>query len=338
MKTKIITLAAVLAAAVTFPGYALDRQILLSPDGGLELSVYADNGIPCYEMSYKGIPVLKPSHLGFDLRYERGYREGLELTDVQRDSTDGYWYPVWGEYSKVRNHYNELCATFTQEGSGRTLIVRFRLFNDGLGFRYEFPKQQTLHVFQVNEELTEFNLAHDYTAFCMPGDYDTNEFSYTTSKISQLREQLTLQSVAHKSYEAKSEGGLIIQTPVMLKGDNGLYVNIHEAALVDYPAMELAVDDSLFVFSSKLVPNKNGEKAFKMAPCTTPWRTVIVSDKATDILASRLIYNLNEPCSIEDTSWIHPVKYAVSLQIFFISFSMAARSSSVSLMSPRSTS
>ncbi|MGM9752602.1 MAG: glycoside hydrolase family 97 protein [Candidatus Cryptobacteroides sp.] len=282
---------------------------LLSPDGNFRLSVYAQDGLPCYELQYKGKPVLKPSKLGFDLSYERGYKDGLSLMDVQKSSFDQTWQPVWGEYAQVRNHYNELCARFEQEGSGRVLLLRFRLFDDGLGFRYEFPEQPTLHIFQVKEELTEFNLAHDYTAYCMPGDYDTNEFTYTTAHISELKEELVNQSLAHKGYEAKSEGGLVIQTPVMLKGDNGLYVNIHEAALVDYPAMELNVDDRNFVFSSNLVPNKNGEKAFKMAPCTTPWRTVIVSDKATDILASRLIYNLNDPCKIEDTSWIHPVKY-----------------------------
>lgn len=290
---------------------AQENQVkeILSPDGNLQLKVYVSQGRPCYELNYKGKSVLKPSKLGFDLRYERGYKEGMKLVSSQSSSCDEYWYPVWGEYSKVRNNYNELLARYEQEGSGRVLLIRFRLFNDGLGFRYEFPEQPTLHIFQVSEELTEFNLAQDYTAFCMPGDYDTNEFTYTTAPISELREELVNQSLAHKGYEAKSQGDLVIQTPVMLKGSNGLYLNIHEAALIDYPAMELAVDEKNFVFNSLLVPNKNGEKAFKMAPCTTPWRTVVVSDKATDILASRLIYNLNEPCKIEDSSWIHPVKY-----------------------------
>ncbi|MGM9787790.1 MAG: glycoside hydrolase family 97 protein [Candidatus Cryptobacteroides sp.] len=282
---------------------------IFSPDGNLQLKVYTSQGRPSYELSYKGKSVLETSKLGFDLRWERGYKEGMSLVSAEQNSVDEIWYPVWGEYAQVRNHYNELLTRFEQEGSRRVLLIRFRLFNDGLGFRYEFPEQPTLHIFQVSEELTEFNLAHDYTAFCMPGDYDTNEFTYTTARISELREELVNQSLAHKGYEAKSQGDLVIQTPVMLRGDNGLYVNIHEAALIDYPAMELNVDENNFVFSSNLVPNKNGEKAFKMAPCNTPWRTVIVSDKATDILASRLIYNLNDPCKIEDTSWIHPVKY-----------------------------
>lgn len=309
MRRIIKTAVAAGLAVLAHTSLAQTGHSLLSPDGQLELKVCTDKGMPCWSLDYKGIAVTGPSHMGFALANERGYKEGMTLTDVQTVSVDEYWYPVWGEYAKVRNNYNELCATFTQEDSGRTLIVRFRLFNDGLGFRYEFPQQPTLHIFRVDEELSEFNLAHDYTAFCMPGDYDTNEFTYTTSRLSELRKELPRQSEAHKSYEAKSEGDLVIQTPVMLRGDNGLYVNIHEAALVDYPAMELDVDDENFIFRAKLVPNKNGEKAFKMAPCTTPWRTVIVSDKATDILASRLIYNLNDPCRIEDTSWIHPVKY-----------------------------
>ena len=302
----ILTFAAIFFGVAAF---AADSVSILSPDGNLTLSVNVKDGVPYYDLSYKNISVLSPSRLGFRLKYERGYVDSMCIQGSVETTVDEYWYPVWGEYAKVRNNYNELFVTFTQEGSGRILGVRFRLFNDGLGFRYEFPEQPTLHIFQVEEELTEFNLGSDYLCFCMPGDYDTNEFTYTTSRISDLREQIPLQSLAHKGYEAQSKGDLVLQTPLMLEGDNGLYVNIHEAALVDYPAMELSVDDKAFNMSACLVPNRNGEKAFKMAPCTTPWRTVVVSDKATDILASRLIYNLNEPCAIEDTSWIHPVKY-----------------------------
>ncbi|MGN1225674.1 MAG: glycoside hydrolase family 97 N-terminal domain-containing protein, partial [Candidatus Cryptobacteroides sp.] len=195
---------------------AQENQIkeIFSPDGNLQLKVYTSQGRPCYELSYKGKSVLEPSKLGFDLRWERGYKEGLSLVSAEQNSVDEIWYPVWGEYAQVRNHYNELLTRFEQEGSGRVLLIRFRLFNDGLGFRYEFPEQPTLHIFQVSEELTEFNLAHDYTAFCMPGDYDTNEFTYTTARISELREELVNQSLAHKGYEAKSQGDLVIQTPV----------------------------------------------------------------------------------------------------------------------------
>ncbi len=302
----ILTLAALFLSVFSFAG---NTAGILSPDGNLSLSVNVKEGVPFYELSYKGKTVISSSRLGFRLKNERGYVESMFIRNTEENSVDEYWYPVWGEYAKVRNNYNELFVTFSQDGSGRILGVRFRLFNDGLGFRYEFPEQPTLHIFQVEEELTEFNLGSDHLCFCMPGDYDTNEFTYTTARISELREQIPLQSLSHKGYEAKSAEDLIIQTPLMLKGDNGLYINIHEAALVDYPAMELSVDDQNFELSACLVPNRNGEKAFKMAPCTTPWRTVVVSDKATDILASRLIYNLNEPCAIEDTSWIHPVKY-----------------------------
>lgn len=297
------------ALFATVAAFAAEPAEISSPDGNLRLSVDAVDGVPAYSLTYKGICVVEPSRLGFSLRYERGMKEGFSISGSESGCSDSWWYPVWGEYARVRNHYNELLVHFEQEGSGRLMDIRFRLFDDGLGFRYEFPKQPTLHIFEVEEELTEFRLCHDYTAFCMPGDYETNEFSYTTARISQLREQLVLQSEALFGHDRKSDGDLVIQTPVMLKGDNGLYVNIHEAALVDFPAMELDVDDGSFVFSAALVPNRNGEKAFKMAPCTTPWRTLVVSDRATDILASRLIYNLNEPCRIEDTSWIHPVKY-----------------------------
>ena len=297
------------ALFATVAAFAAEPAEISSPDGNLRLSVDAVDGVPAYSLTYKGICVVEPSRLGFSFRHERGMKEGFSISGSESCGSDSWWYPVWGEYARVRNHYNELLVHFEQEGSGRLMDIRFRLFDDGLGFRYEFPKQPTLHIFEVDEELTEFRLCHDYTAFCMPGDYETNEFSYTTARISRLREQLVLQSEALFRHDRKSDGDLVIQTPVMLKGDNGLYVNIHEAALVDFPAMELDVDDSNLVFSAALVPNRNGEKAFKMAPCTTPWRTLVVSDKATDILASRLIWNLNEPCRIEDTSWIHPVKY-----------------------------
>ena len=218
-------------------------QNLSSPDGNLLLKTGVERGIPYYELSYKGKAVLAPSRLGLDIKYERGLMNDFSVKSVQTDSLDESWKPVWGEQSLIRNHYNEMLLTLEQGFSGRTLNIRFRLFNDGLGFRYEFPEQPTLNKFVINEELTQFNLAHDYTAFCMPGDYDTNEFTYTTAPLSQIREEMPKQSVAMKSYEAKSAGDLIIQTPLMLKGSNGLYINIHEAALVDYAAMELNVND-----------------------------------------------------------------------------------------------
>lgn len=284
-------------------------QNLSSPDGNLLLKTVVERGIPYYELSYKGKAVLAPSRLGLDIKYERGLMNDFSVKSVQKDSLDESWKPVWGEQSLIRNHYNEMLLTLEQGFSGRTLNIRFRLFNDGLGFRYEFPEQSTLNKFVINEELTQFNLAHDYTAFCMPGDYDTNEFTYTTAPLSQIREEMPKQSVAMKSYEAKSAGDLIIQTPLMLKGSNGLYINIHEAALVDYAAMELNVNDKSFCLTACLVPDKNGDKGFLQTPCFSPWRTVVVSDDARNILASKLILNLNEPCGYADTSWIKPMKY-----------------------------
>lgn len=284
-------------------------QNLSSPDGNLLLKTVVERGIPYYELSYKGKAVLAPSRLGLDIKYERGLMNDFSVKSVQTDSLDESWKPVWGEQSLIRNHYNEMLLTLEQGFSGRTLNIRFRLFNDGLGFRYEFPEQPTLNKFVINEELTQFNLAHDYTAFCMPGDYDTNEFTYTTAPLSQIREEMPKQSVAMKSYEAKSAGDLIIQTPLMLKGSNGLYINIHEAALVDYAAMELNVNDKSFCLTACLVPDKNGDKGFLQTPCFSPWRTVVVSDDARNILASKLILNLNEPCGYADTSWIKPMKY-----------------------------
>ena len=291
--------------AYCFGSYA---EELKSPNGQFLLNTFCEGGIPYYTLTYKGKTVLKKSRLGVDLKYERGMKEGMSILKTEHKSFDETWHPVWGEQSSVRNHYNEMFVRYVQEGSGRWLDVRFRLFDDGLGFRYEFPEQETLRKFIMNNELTQFNLGYDYTAFCIPGDYDTEEFTYTTSPISQLREQLQKQSLAHKGYEAKSKGDLVVQTPLLLKG-NGLYISLHEAALVDYACMELDVDDKNMIFTSDLVPDKNGEKGYLLPYCTSPWRTVIVSDDARDILASKLIYNLNEPCKLKDTSWIHPTKF-----------------------------
>lgn len=288
--------------------FGSNAEELKSPNGKFVLNTFCEDGIPYYTLSYKGKEVLKKSRLGVDLKYERGMKEGMSIQETKRAAFDETWQTVWGEQANVRNHYNELFVRFSQEGSGRWLDVRFRLFDDGLGFRYEFPEQETLRKFIMNNELTQFNLGYDYTTFCIPGDYDTEEFTYTTSPISKIREEFPKQSLAHKGYEAKAAGDLVIQTPVLFKG-NGLYISIHEAALVDYAAMELDVDDKNMVLTSNLVPDKNGEKGYLLPHCVSPWRTVIVSDDARDILASKLIYNLNEPCKYADTSWIHPTKF-----------------------------
>ena len=233
---------------------------------------------------------------------------GFNQTNLERASVDNYWNPVWGEYNRVRNHYNEMTVTLEQPETGRILNIRFRLFNDGLGFRYELPLQRKMNYLTVKDEVTEFNLTGNHKAFCIPGDYDTNEFAYTTAPLSDIAVDME-KRIAKKSYESKAEGGLTVQTPLMMKSEDGIYLNIHEAALVDYAGMLLNVDDKQFKLSAHLTPDKLGKKGYLQLPVLSPWRTVIVSDDARDILASQLIYNLNEPCQYEDTSWIRPMKF-----------------------------
>ena len=239
---------------------------------------------------------------------EADLTRGFKQTNLERASVDNYWNPVWGEYNRVRNHYNEMTVTLEQPETGRILNIRFRLFNDGLGFRYELPLQRKMNYLTVKDEVTEFNLTGNHKAFCIPGDYDTNEFAYTTAPLSDIAVDME-KRIAKKSYESKAEGGLTVQTPLMMKSEDGIYLNIHEAALVDYAGMLLNVDDKQFKLSAHLTPDKLGKKGYLQLPVLSPWRTVIVSDDARDILASQLIYNLNEPCQYEDTSWIRPMKF-----------------------------
>lgn len=283
-------------------------QKLASPDGNLSLEFMEQaDGIPAYRLDYKGKPVLLSGRLGL-LTEEADLTRGFKQTKVQRDAVDNYWTPVWGEYNRVRNHYNEMTVTLEQSETGRTMNIRFRLFNDGLGFRYELPLQRNMNYLTVKDELTEFNLTGNHKAFCIPGDYDTNEFAYTTAPLSEIAADME-RRIAKKSYESKAEGGLTVQTPLMLKSEDGVYLNIHEAALVDYAGMLLNVDDKHYKLSAHLTPDKLGKKGYLQLPVQSPWRTVIVSDDARDILASQLIYNLNEPCRYEDTSWIRPMKF-----------------------------
>ena len=242
------------------------------------------------------------------LTEEADLTRGFKQTNLERASVDNYWNPVWGEYNRVRNHYNEMTVTLEQPETGRTLNIRFRLFNDGLGFRYELPLQRKMNYLTVKDEVTEFNLMGNHKVFCIPGDYDTNEFAYTTAPLSEIAVDME-KRIAKKSYESKAEGGLTVQTPLMMKSEDGIYLNIHEAALVDYAGMLLNVDDKQFKLSAHLTPDKLGKKGYLQLPVLSPWRTVIVSDDARDILASQLIYNLNEPCQYEDTSWIRPMKF-----------------------------
>ena len=233
--------------------------------------------------------------------------DGFSVSDTQTSTFDETWHPVWGETKDIRNHYNELAVTLDQKSTDRHIIIRFRLFDDGLGFRYEFPQQKNLVYFTIKEEKTQFAMTGDHTAFWIPGDYDTQEYDYTKSKLSQIRGLMKEAYTQNSSQTAFSQTG--VQTALMMKTDDGLYINLHEAALIDYSLMNLNLDDKNMIFESWLTPDAQGNKGHLQAPCTSPWRTVIVSDDARDILASNITLNLNEPCKLTDTSWIKPVKY-----------------------------
>lgn len=312
------------AAAATIGTSA--QEVLRSPDGELELRFsLSEKGEPTYALDYKGRAVVLPSRMGLELRGDApalefgaeiqkgGYGEPVSLYDgfeqcgAERSEFDETWQPVWGEESSIRNRYNELAITLRQPQSGRQMVVRFRLYDEGVGFRYEFPEQEAMTYFTIREERTQFAMTGDHTAFWIPGDYDTQEYDYTESKLSEIRQLMQQAITPNSSQTPFSPTG--VQTALQLKSDDGLYINIHEAALVDYPCMHLDLDDERMVFTSHLTPDAQGWKGYMQTPCHTPWRTVMVTDDAREILASRLILNLNEPCAIEDTSWIKPVKY-----------------------------
>ena len=284
-------------------------QSITSPDGNMVMNFHLSaNKIPVYSLKYKGKDVIKESKMGFMVHPSFQFYKGFRIIDSKETSSDTTWTPVWGQNSHIRDNHKELFVTLEQEHSGWQFNIRFRVFDDGMGFRYEFPLQKELRHFILRDELTEFQLTGDHKAFWIPADYDTNEFQITTSKLSevpQLMEQARNESLACKS----PSSNLAVQTPLMLKSSDGLYINIHEAALVNYPAMHLNLNASTFMMSSHLTPDKNGMRGFIQTGNSTPWRTVIVSDDARDILASNLILNLNEPCKIEDTSWIKPTKF-----------------------------
>ena len=264
-------------------------------------------GEPVYELSYKGKEVIKPSKLGLELKNDPGLMNGFTLADIKTSAFDETWEPVWGEVKSIRNHYNEMAVTLNQKAQDRNLIICFRLYNDGLGFRYEFPQQKNLNYFVIKEEHSQFAMAGDHTAFWIPGDYDTQEYDYTESKLSEIRGLLQGAITPNASQTPFSPTG--VQTSLQMKTADGLYINLHEAALVDYSCMHLNLDDKKLIFESWLTPDAKGDKGYMQTPCRSPWRTVIVSDDARDILASKLTLNLNEPCAYEDVSWIKPVKY-----------------------------
>ena len=285
----------------------LFSEELKSPDGNLLLNVGVDaNGTPVYELFYKQKPVVKQSRLGLEA-VGFSLRTGFKISDSQTSTFDETWQPVWGEVKEIRNHYNELAVTFRQEEDDRNMVICFRLFDDGLGFRYEFPQQKSLNYFVIKEEYTEFAMAGDHTAFWIPGDYDTQEYDYTQSKLSEIRGLMRTAITPNSSQTPFSETG--VQTALMMKTSDGLYINIHEAALIDYACMHLNLDDKTLTFQSWLTPDAQGMKGYMQTPCRSPWRTVIVSDDARNILASHLTLNLNEPCKLTDVSWIKPVKY-----------------------------
>lgn len=287
---------------------ASTAQELKSPNGLLKAHFSLDEaGRPTYDLQYKSKEVIKSSHLGFEIKDTESLLEGFELVSSTTSTYDQTWEPVWGEESQIRNNYNELAVTLNQVSTDRSLTIRFRMFDTGLGFRYEFPIQDKLGSFVITKERTEFALTGDHTAIWIPGDYDTQEYDYTTSKLSEIESKFDKAYTGNASQEQFSKTA--VQTALMLKADNGLYINLHEAATVNYPTMHLDLDPKTFTFESWLTPGAKGNKAYMIAPQNTPWRTIMVSDDARDILASRMTYNLNEPSVIEDTSWIRPMKY-----------------------------
>ena len=295
----------------------LVAQQVKSPNGNVVVSFsLVDNGVPTYQVSYKGKPVIKQSRLGLELTpsnndgikpEDTNLMNGFKVSNAETSSFKEVWKPVWGETSSILNHYNEMAVSLTQEHPNRTIIVRFRVYNDGMGLRYEFPRQSNLGYFIIKDEHTQFAMAGDHTAWWLPGDYDTQEYETVTSKLSEIRSKMKAAVTDNTSQTTFSETG--VQTSLQMKSSDGLYINLHEAACVNYPTMHLNLDDKNMVFESWLTPDAQGNKAYMQAPRTTPWRTLIVSDDARDMLSSNLILNLNEPCQYDDTSWIKPVKY-----------------------------
>ena len=278
-----------------------------SPDGNIKVNFSVVEGRPTYEMSYKGKPVILPSTLGLELIGSTDLMDKFEEKNVTYSEFDETWQPVWGENKEIRNHYREMFVELAQPPHGRFMNIRFRVYDDGMGLRYEFPQQQYLDYFPVREEHTQFAMAGDHTAWWIAGDYDTQEYDYTESRLSEIRGLMKSAICSNASQTQFSPTG--VQTSLQMKTDDGLYINIHEAALVNYSCMHLNLDDKNMVFESWLTPDAQGVKAYVQTPDHTPWRTVMVSDDARDMLASNLILNLNEPCAYEDTSWIKPVKY-----------------------------
>lgn len=305
----------ILFALMLLPMLAM-AQTVKSPNGNVSVKFSLDNGRPVYEVSYKNRAVVKPSYLGLELAKTKHASKGMEETNLMdgfvvaktdTSTFDETWKPVWGETATIRNHYNELAVTLNQPATKRNIVIRFRVYDDGMGLRYEFPQQEELNYFVIKEEHTQFAMAGDHKAFWIPGDYDTQEYETVESKLSEIRGLMKSAITPNSSQTTFSPTG--VQTSLQMKTDDGLYINIHEAACVNYATMHLNLDDKNMVFESWLTPDAQGYKGYIQTPFNTPWRTVIVSDDARDMLSSNLILNLNESCALDDVSWIRPIKY-----------------------------
>ena len=309
MKNLLRTILFVAAICLAGKATAAEPIVLNSPNGKLKMTFsLSEKGEPTYMLQYKGKTVIRPSHLGLELKNAHNLQQDFVIKNSTASSFDETWQPVWGETRNIRNHYNEMFVELYQPSQERGLNIRFRLYDDGLGFRYEFPLSKNLNYFVIKEEHSQFAMSGDNTAWWIPGDYDTQEYNYTESKLSEIRQKLP------SSYDNNASqtiaGPTCVQTSLQMKTPDGIYLNLHEAALVDYSCMHLNLDDKNMIFESFLTPDARGDKGYLQAPCKSPWRTIIVSDDARDMLSSNLILNLNDPCKLDDTSWIHPVKYA----------------------------
>ena len=304
-----ITMKRFLLTAGLFLGLAftLNAAEMASPNGAIKVNFELNNGVPTYSVTFRGKMMIKPSRLGYELSGAENLLDGFTLLGQETARQDETWKPVWGENSEIRNHYTELLVKLVQPSTDRYMNIRFRVYDEGVGLRYEFPQKGKLNHFVVKDERTEFAMTGDHIAWWIPGDYDTQEYEYTRSKLSEIRSLLTKAVTDNLSQTTFSTTG--VQTSLMLKTADGIYMNLHEAALVNYPAMHLNLDDKQMVFTSWLTPDAQGKKGHLQTPLRSPWRTIMITDDARKVLASNLILNLNDPCALSNTSWIHPVKY-----------------------------
>ena len=321
-----------LTAIGAFAAMLMQAATISSPSGSVKLNFSVDvSGRPTYEMEYAGRQIIAPSRLGFQLKKDAPGKatdfefsnftaseeekinqkanlySGFSIIDTKTDSHDEVWAPVWGEESQIRNNYNEMAVTLLQQVTNRKVVIRFRVYDDGMGFRYEFPEQKQLSYFVIAEEKSQFAMTGDHTAWWIAGDYDTQEYEYQTTRLSEISKRMS-EAIAPNSSQTPASKSCV-QTALMMKTDDNIYINLHEAACIDYSTMHLNYDEAAGVFESWLTPDARGDKGFMQTPCVSPWRTVIVGSSGADILASRITLNLNEPCKLADTSWIKPTKY-----------------------------